>query len=314
MARVLVTGGTGFIGSHLTRALRARGDDVALFVRDLQTATQKIADGLLPEGCHLYEGDIRNYEDVLAAFTAFQPELVFHTAATLSRGTSAIGEEDAVTINQKGTQHVVDAIAHMKGVSPVRGAVMFGSSVEYGLSTVALREDTVCNPVGSYAVTKYQGTLYAMTKAHEEHLPIISLRVFTPYGSGMSAASFVSNVVARATKNEEITLSGTSVTRDFVYVDDLVALSLELIERAHSYPGEIFNAGSGQATTLHDFATRVVELSESESKIVIDDTLFSAQDNALWQADMTKTLGAVAWRPQTDLDAGIRKILEQIPQ
>jgi nucleoside-diphosphate-sugar epimerase len=308
MTRILVIGGTGFVGSHLTKKLLEGDSEVAIFSRSREKM-EKIS---LIHGDRkpaLYEGDVKNYEDVLEVFKDFRPTYIFNCAALLSRGVSEADELEAVLVNEQGTKNVVDAILAIKEETPVQSCVIFGTSMEYGMESKNLSEDVLCKPLGSYAVAKYNATVYAQKMAHMHKLPIVLLRVFTPYGPNMHPDSLVAKTCARALEGQEILLSSPDVTRDFIYIDDLLDLTLKIAEITSEYQGEIFNAGSGQSVSLQELVTHILKESGSGSHVTWDDKFKSIYDERVWQADMVKTFKTVNWRPVTDLPSGIRHMI-----
>lgn len=305
MEQILVTGGTGFIGSHLVRELLVQGHRVTVFLRDIHNLGG-LADVV---GCEFVEGDISIYDDVLSAFERVKPKYIYHCASLLSRGVQDLDDRDAYLVNELGSKNLIDVIVKNRDVHPITSCVIFGTSMEYGCVADVLSEDVECTPVGTYAVTKYNVTKYMQNMVGMYNVPIISLRVFTPYGNGMSANSLVARMCQQASKGEVITLSDPDVTRDFIYINDLIGLTLEMSRIAGTYRGLVFNAGTGVATTLKELVKVVLKESGSQSSIDWDVKRKSVVDAQVWRADMRKTYNVVSWRPSVSLSDGIKSMM-----
>jgi nucleoside-diphosphate-sugar epimerase len=128
----------------------------------------------------------------------------------------------------------------------------------------------------------------------------------TPYGPGMQEKRLVREVIERALKNEAIALTAPSVSRDFIHVDDFIDLCLEVAASARAHTGELFNAGTGVATTLEGLSKEVLEITRSSSTVAWGSFKEVAYDSDLWCADMTKTFSAFSWRPKRSLKNGLK--------
>ncbi len=309
MARALVTGATGFIGKHLVKALVDRGNEVTVFVRDKKSLDKTDLD---KSRLYIFEGDISNYDDVLSVFELVKPHLVFNLSAVLSRGVDVAEIKELKLVNEIGSNNIVNAISETRNNSPVESCVLFGTSMEYGIEPTNLVEDGPCIPVGKYAIHKHEATIYATKKAKDENLPIVSARIFTPYGPGMNENSLVYKVCRAALLGEDINLSDPDVTRDFVYIDDVIKFILKLSDKAKDQNGEVFNVGTGVSTSLQDLVNLITSLTNSQSMVFWNKNLVSELDNRLWKADMSKTHHIIGWHHKTTLREGLERTLDDI--
>lgn len=304
MSRVLVFGGTGFVGTYIAQRYINEGHEVAVFSRS-------------EVGCHqgmkIYTGDIAEYSTVEEVIRKEQPNIIYNCAAVLTRGINEADKELSSQVNERGSNNIVDAIALLKqsGTDSLCAGVFLGTSMEYGVGhTPPLRESAECHPVGIYAESKFKATNYLQTKAREYKLPLVSARVFTPYGLGMNQGSLIMKSFTRIKNGQVPVLSNPSVTRDFIYIDDLVNLLVELAEVAEERLGEVFNCGSGVATTLQDYVIALRNTLPFEGEVMWDASLQSIYDTQVWQADMQKTFAVVKDRPKITLQEGLRKLAE----
>jgi len=249
MARVLVTGGAGFIGSHLTEALVARGDRVRVLdnfssgdPRNLNKVENKV---------ELIHGDLRNQSDVLEAVRDI--ECIFHEAAFVSVPESIENPRDCFDINGSGVVGLLEAARH----SGVRRVVLASSAAVYGATTqFPLREDGPTDCSSPYATSKQFNENLASLYTGTYQLPIVALRYFNVYGPRQSPKSMYAAVIPkfieRLNASQAPTVYGDGLqTRDFVYVNDVVRANLLAAESGKA-AGHAINVCSGSETNLLD--------------------------------------------------------------
>lgn len=259
--RVLVTGGAGFIGSHLCDALLRRGDAVRV-LDDLSTGSR----ANLPAAVTLIEGDIADPTAAAAALEGVDG--CFHLAAIASveRGvTDWIGTHRT---NLTGTITLFDSIRRGRTI-PV---VYASSAAVYGdAETVPIGEDTERRPLSAYGADKYACELHARVAGHVHGIPSTGLRFFNVYGPRQDPASPYSGVISifcrRIVQGTPIDVFGDGrQTRDFVCVDDVVAALLAAMPRART-EAPVFNVCTGVATSVLDLARLIARLSGRTAEI-----------------------------------------------
>jgi UDP-glucose 4-epimerase len=245
MATCLVTGGAGFIGSHLVEALVAAGWRVRV-LDDLSTGQ---ADNVALPGVELVRGDVSD-PDAVARVTE-GALVVFHLAALASVQRSVEAPGDTHRICATGTLHVLDA-ARRAGV---RRVVYAGSASAYGIPVrdVQSEDDPVC-PLSPYAAAKLAGEVYCQAFSNTYGLETVRLRFFNVFGPRQRADSPYSGVIAlfaaALSEGRTPTVFGDGQqTRDFVYVSD-VAAALRLAAERPGVSGQVFNVGTGQGISL----------------------------------------------------------------
>lgn len=296
---IFVTGASGFVGSHLTRALVARGEEVHALVRPSSNLF-RLTD-VLPK-MMLHHGDLTDYDSLKKIISKVKPRGVFHLAVSNMIG--GLGAEHAamVATNVQGTIHLMD-IASASGFDFF---VTAGSFLEYGAKDHPLAEDGCCMPGELYGITKLAGTLYARAK----DMPIITLRLFTPYGPWNDSGRLTPTLISSALKNAPIALTRPTISRDFIFVNDIVALFLEAAGKAAKYRGEVFNLGSGVRTPLGEVVSYILKATGSKSEVRWGEFRAVSYDSDTWQADMTKTFSHFSWRPMYPLREGLDCTIE----
>ncbi len=255
--KALVTGGGGFIGSNLVRALLARGDDVRV-LDNFATGSRANLSGLEHE-VDLVEGDLRSYERVHAAVRGV--EVVFHQGALPSVPRSVQDPLTTTAVNVEGTLNVLLA-ARDEGV---RRIVNASSSSVYGNTGELPRVETQApDPISPYAVAKLAAERFCTSFSRVYGMEIVSLRYFNVFGPRQDPTSQYAAVVprfVRAIANAEpVTIYGDGEqSRDFTYVDNVVKANL-LAGDAAAARGEILNVATGQSITVNALAGAIGEL------------------------------------------------------
>jgi UDP-glucose 4-epimerase len=314
--RVLITGGAGFVGSHLCEALLERGDEV--FVLDnLSTGSIENIGHLKGHPRFHYTIDTITNEPLLAELID-RCETVVHLAAAV--GVKLIVEAPVHTIetNVHGTEVV------LKHASKKKKLVLIASTSEvYGKSTeVPFREDAdlVLGPTGkhrwAYACSKMIDEFLALAYWKERKLPVIIVRLFNTVGPrqtgqyGMVIPTFVGQALSR----QPITVFGDGTqSRSFTYVGDVVRAMVALINEPRAV-GQVFNIGNGNEITIGDLAEKVRTLTGSSSAIrrVPYDEAYEAgfEDMPRRVPDISKLRSLVGYEPTVDLDEILERVIE----
>ncbi|HBV01195.1 MAG TPA: hypothetical protein DEF00_02235 [Candidatus Taylorbacteria bacterium] len=300
---VLITGASGFVGSHVVRKLVSDGARVHALVRKTSNLW-RIQDIL--HDITLEYADLADSESIAQAITKVKPKGIFHLG--VSNVVSGLGakNETIIQTNALGTVALLDAAS----AASFDFFVMTGSFLEYGFKDHPVREDELCEPGELYGVSKLAGTLYGAALGRSQKKPIVALRLFTPYGPFNEPQRLTHQVIASALHVAPIALTSPTISRDFIFVDDAVELILEASQKAGEYRGEIFNAGSGVRTPIGDAVSYILEQTSSKSEVKWGSFRSVSYDSDTWQADMTKTFSHFSWRPKYSLHEGLDKTIE----
>ena len=313
--RVLITGGAGFIGSHLADAYTTRGDEVVC-IDDLSTGSIENIAHLKRHPRFRYAIDTVHNQPLLAELID-ECDVVFHLAAAV--GVKLIVESPVRTIetNVRGTETVL-ALANKKK----KKVLITSTSEVYGLSAeVPFREDgnlvmgATTKGRWSYACSKAIDEFLALAYWREKKLPTVVVRLFNTVGPrqtgqyGMVIPTFVRQALA----GRPITVYGTGEqTRCFGYVGDVVGALVSLMDRDEAV-GQVFNIGSNEEVSILEVAERVKELTGSKSEIV-----FVPYDEAYEEGfedmprrvpDITKIRQLVGFEPKEPLDGILKKVV-----
>lgn len=249
MANVLVTGGAGFIGSHLVKAVLGRGDRVRVLDN---FSTGRVENLLHANGAlEILEGDIRDLEKVGEAVKGV--DYVFHQAAFVSVPKSILDPQECYEVNVAGTFNVLEA-ARKAGV---RQVVLASSAAVYGDSQeLPLGEETPLRTLSPYAASKQVNEVYAGLYTRSLGLPVVTLRYFNVYGPRQSPfsdyAAAIPIFIQRLLDGKAVTIYGDGhQRRDFIYVDDVVRANL-IAALCPEAAGELINICTGQEISILD--------------------------------------------------------------
>ena len=245
---VLITGGYGFIGSHLVPQLVGRGYDVIVIDKDTNNSKSIFAPIETLDSCAVYECDIRDTAQLELIFKKHMPDNVVHLASLISIAASKKNPKEYFDVSVNGTFNVI-SIAIETGVKKF---IYANSAATYGNPTeVPTPESSLVQPLNPYSTFKYLGEQLALHYGRINSLPVISVRLYHQYGEGASAlfGLFVDQIKS----NKKLTISGDGTQRrDFTYVGDTANSICELLDS--DFADEIFNIGSGGTNSIIELA------------------------------------------------------------
>ncbi|HVT76917.1 MAG TPA: GDP-mannose 4,6-dehydratase [Acidimicrobiales bacterium] len=304
---VLVTGGEGFIGSHLTEALVAAGANV----RVLSYYTSFGGTGWLDPalGVEVMPGDVRDAGRVREAVEG--RDVVFHLAALIGIPYSYVAPESYIQTNVQGSFNVADA-CRRAGVSRL---VHTSTSETYGTALhVPIGEDHPLQPQSPYSASKIGGDMMVLSLHHAFELPVAVARPFNTYGPRQSTRAVIPTILSQLLGGaKEVRLGSLTPTRDFNYATDTAA-GMMAIARCDACIGSVTNIGSGQEISVGDLAQLLIEATGADAKVVLDESRVrpggSEVDRLL--ADNTKIHQLTGWAPQVSLRDGLSRTAEWI--
>ena len=312
--KVLVTGGAGFIGSHVAEYLLNRGDDVVIIdeVNDYYDVTIKESNlknlrSKYPQSNRLkiYRGDICDEELMTNIFETDRPQWVCHMAARAGVRPSIQDPYIYIHSNVHGTTRLMELSARYG----VQNFVFASSSSVYGdsTSTYFSEEEVVDHPVSPYAATKKACELLAYTYHHLYKLNVSALRFFTVYGPRGRPDMAPFKFIDRVSRGAEIQQFGDgSSSRDYTYIDDIVDGVVRSIDRPYAY--QIFNVGKGNGTSLKEFIDLVQKHTGKVAKVkVMPD---QPGDVPYTCADVSKASYLLGYESKVSFEEGIRRTAE----
>lgn len=291
--RVVVTGGAGFIGSHLVDLLVARDYQVVV-LDNLSTGTR---DQVHPDAA-LVVADVTRRAELIPHI--HEGDLVFHLAGSISVPYSLAHPEETYITNVGGVVNVLSVAkeAHSHRV------VFISSAAVYGNQDVPVSEDARPRPLSPYGIEKLVGEQYCQLFSRVYGLSTVSIRPFNIYGPRQTSVdgALIPTLITKSKRGEPLTIVGSGEQlRDFVYVADVVRALAAVGEAAQPLVGEVFNAGSGVGTPVIDVAKLIGgSIEHLPARTEIQDSV----------ADIAAIARAVSWKPTVALEEGIQRTKE----
>lgn len=309
MARVLVTGGAGFIGSSVTARLLERGEQVVCLddfndYYDPAFKRGNVAPFSTRPGWRLIEGDIRDAALVEHLYSSERFDATIHLAARAGVRPSILQPVLYEEVNCLGTLHLLEA-ARRHGA----GTFVFGSSSSvYGVNSKVpfSEEDPITCPVSPYAGTKRANELQCYTYHHLYGLRVTCLRFFTVYGPRQRPEMAIYAFTDRLARGNAVPRFGDgSSARDYTYIDDIVTGVLAAYD--HAAPFEIVNLGGSRTTTLQ----RLIELIGGALGVEprVEELPNQPGDVPITYADVSKAKRLWGWEPQVPIDEGVERFV-----
>ena len=294
-----VTGGAGFIGSHLVKNLVEHGDEI-IVIDNLNTGKKKNIEKF-SEKIDFFEVDIRDFnaiEDILKNVDG-----IFHEAALASVQDSFRIPDEFFDVNVKGTENIFK-IGKKLGIKVVYAS---SSSVYGNPIQVPIKESDDKNPFNPYAKTKLEDDELA-EKYARNGLKVIGLRYFNVFGPGQSKeyAGVIKLFLERIQQGLPPLINGDGLqVRDFVYVNDVVNANMSAMES--NVDGEFFNIGTNSVVSVLDLANMIIKFSGLKLKPIHRPPV--PGDVKVTQADITKAKMMLKWKPTTDLKDWLKSVV-----
>lgn len=314
--QIILTGGAGFIGSHLAEALLRRGVTLTIIdnLDDFYSRTWKKAnlEDIFRAGkCKFVEADICDFKCVQTTLESVRPSAVIHLAARAGVRPSIEQPRLYEQVNVSGTLNLLETCRQL-GIQKF----IFGSSSSvYGASSrVPFSEDQVeMRPISPYAATKLAGEMLCYTYSHLYRLNVICLRFFTVYGPRQRPDLAIHKFFALLEAGKPIPFFGDgSSGRDYTYVDDIVSGILAALDYVHPYgptaPFEVFNLGNSHPVQLLQLVATLEQISGRTA--ILNKQVFQPGDVPLTWASIDKASRLLGYKPATPFREGLGKFAE----
>lgn len=303
--RILVTGGAGFIGSHIVDRL-IRDDHNVIVIDDESTGSRKN----VHPGAEYIRGDITLEEDLDRVFKK-DLDAVYHLAARASVIRAFEEPEDDLHVNVFGTVRVLQKCLKYR----VPRLLYASSMTSYGQPTsIPTPEDYPCRPISYYGITKYSSERYVHTTAERTDLSasleVTSFRMFNVYGPRQSLTNAYQGVLAifigNLVRGEPITIfSDGEQSRDLVHVSDAVEAFIMALDNPNAY-GEVFNIGSGVSHSINELADAVMAaMGQSRESWEVNYLPERPGDQRHMLADIGKSRNVLGWEPKVPFEKGM---------
>ena len=299
----MVTGGAGFIGRHLITKLLHDGHDITIFDNFSSSSKNDVAH-LLENGVNLVTGDILDYDLLLKSMS--NHDFVIHLAAQTSVSQSIADPKTTADITIDGTVNVLKSCVKTN----VKNIIFASSAAVYGNSLDALiSEKSHLNPLSSYGASKLVAEYNLQTFSKLFSLNSISLRLFNVYGNGQSSeAGVVRKFLKNISKDVPLEIFGDGMqTRDFVHISDVIEAFYCAIRNIEAKRGEIYNIGSGSATSINELASLLISSKEKDLQVIHKPALEGEIKDS--KADISLAKNDIGYSPQIPLSDGLASLV-----
>lgn len=300
MKKVLITGGTGFVGANFVYRFLERGDEVHLLVRP-EARFWRIEP--VKEKVRLHTVDLAKEKNVGEFISGLKPEIILHFATYGAYQGREQDVETTVRTNVQGTVNLMSACAEVG----FECFINTGSTSEYGEKDHPMREDDLLEPNNLYGVTKAAATMFGKFLAEKHNLPFVTMRLFSVYGPYEDPRRLVPVVIKACLANVPLNLASPSFVRDFIFIEDVIDAYDAAIAQRERVRGEVFNVGTGIQHSIRD----VVEAAKRATGATIEpaySTMDAVQhEPAMWVADISKIKRVLGWESSFSLEKGIEK-------
>ena len=311
MKRILITGGTGFAGSHLVEHLLANPTDEAqiLHVTHFGNRLPKMFDSFGVDQVHRV--DLQNAQLVHDLLQAVQPTEIYHLAAIASVASSY---SRAALVIQNNTSVQLNLLESMQRFAPEARLLVIGSAEEYGISLpneLPITEEHPLRPINPYAVSKVTQDLLAYSYFISSKLNIVRVRPFNHTGERQTTdfviPSFISQIVKiERAEQTRLYVGNLDVKRDISDVKDVVAAYQVVMEKGDA--GAVYNIGSGQSVSMRDVLDTLVSMATIPIDIQVDEAKVRPMDIPDMVADISK-MKEIGWIPMIERDETLKRVL-----
>jgi nucleoside-diphosphate-sugar epimerase len=288
--RILVTGATGFLGSHIVARARLQG-------RDTIATSRAARAGITPL-------DVHDSTSLAMTMSALRPTIVVNCAAY---GVNYAEQdfEAALGVNVHGALRLLEVAAECGA----RRFVHIGSCSEYGSKLGRISEDAGLAPTASYGATKAAATILLMERARDLGLQLIVARAFGMWGPREAGYRLVPQIIAACLSRSRLALTPCDVIRDYTYVEDMADDILALAVHPELPPQAVINVGSGESVVLREFVLKIAGLLDGEHLMDFDALPHRPTEMPSLVANVARLQGALGRRPRTAIEDGIERMV-----
>ncbi len=301
--RVLVTGASGFVGSHVVSRLLGHGAQVFAVTSSVSSAEPQRLAGVIND-IVLLEANLTDPPSLAHVVSQSRPELVIHLAAFTHVGKSFIRIDENIQTNTQGTVNLLLALN-----GEFERLVYISSGDVYGDAPVPFREDGPVRPTSPYAAAKYAAERFCRMFNDAYRWPIVCLRPFNVYGPRQNTDRIIPELILSALRHRDIRMTKGHQTREFTFVEEAAELFVQSLVRP-GIDGEVINVSRGEEVSMRDLASTVLGLMGNPVAALFGE--LEDRPNEIWRmfGDNTKAKELLDWAPRVTLEEGLTTTIE----
>ncbi|MFW6131660.1 MAG: GDP-mannose 4,6-dehydratase [Candidatus Aminicenantaceae bacterium] len=310
--RVLITGITGFAGSHLADYILQNHPDVKVFgFKRWRSRLENITH--IKDKINIYEADLKDMVSLRSCLKEIKPDRIFHLAAQSFVPTSWKCPAETFSINALGQINLFEALISLNLFPKIQVA---GSSEEYGLvltDEIPIKETNPLRPLSPYAVSKLSQDFLGFQYFQSYNLPVVRTRGFNHTGPRRGDVFICSNFAKQIAEIEKkkrkpvIYVGNLDAQRDFTDVRDIVRAYWLSLEKGEA--GEVYNIGRGEALTMREVLNQLLSISQADVEIKVDPSRLRPSDVPILISDCTKFKKISGWKPRLPFSQSLEDLL-----
>ena len=301
--KFLLTGGTGFLGHHVVKALLDRKADVTLLIQPHEKTWR--LDGI-DSNVNIIKATLTNREETKKAVRQVQPDVIIHFAGWMER------RRDVAILDDMSEHHVASTINLILAADPetTKLVINTGTSEEYGEQADPFVETLPIDPVSPYSASKGAATVMATYLSKAIGLPVVTMRPFITYGPGQVHDTLIPFLIKGVLQKKTVELTEGLQYRDFIFVDDLLSCYLAVIEKAESIRApHVFNVGTGRKTRVCDVIETIADLTNGQDYLKVGARPMRPGEPESMVANIRKAKELLEWSPKVSLREGLGKTI-----
>jgi nucleoside-diphosphate-sugar epimerase len=299
--KVLITGATGFVGANLTHHLTSLGICPHITIRQ-ESNTWRINNIL--KQIKLHYVDLTDKQGIEKVISEVRPKLIYH-CATYGGYFFQKDLNKIIQANIIGTVNLLEACLKIEFPCFINT----GSSSEYGIKQQPMKESDLLEPVNNYGAAKASTTLFCHALAKREKLPIVTLRLFSPYGYYEDSRRLIVSAILSCLEGRDIQLSSPDSVRDFIFIEDVLSACIKAAENIDKVAAEIINIGSGKQYSVGEVVNKIIGLTAAKVEPKWDSVTNPRNEPLKWLADVKKANKLLGWKPANDLEEGLKNTI-----
>ncbi|MFX0205769.1 MAG: GDP-mannose 4,6-dehydratase [Candidatus Hodarchaeota archaeon] len=303
--RILVTGGIGFIGSHLVRKLANIDNEMLIFDNYFTGKEYFVSES--KDKIKIFKGDLRNPQDVEKSVLDFKPGLVFHLAALHYIPYCNQNPIETIDVNVAGTENLLQTC---KKYGRLEKFLFTSSAAVYPIFDNANVENSIIAATDIYGNTKYFGEHLVRTFYEETGISCYVARLFNVFGTNETNPHVIPAILDQLIDSTSIQLGNLEPKRDYIFVEDVADALIEITDKC-SKSLDVFNVGSGKEYSVYELLETIENICQIKIEITKSTKRTRKSDRLHLLADISKIKNEIGWQPKFDLPNGLKTIIEK---